>query len=185
MEENMDYQTKTQKIKELLELLYKGEVATEAHLMLSSNEYFLIIREAKNRGYIDANIVDTKTGTFINGEITITEKGAEFVHPIKGTEGISGIQFNIQNGDFRGASLGTGNTVNNNWTSSLEQLKEYINGLGTEEQEIGNELIATIETNEVKPGLLSKFVDFLEKHPHVVSYVGNALVWTLANGNIG
>lgn len=181
----MDYQTQTQKIEELLELRYRGEDATNDNLELSPSEYFQIVREAKKRGYIDVNIVDTKTGSFINGDIRITEKGAEFIQPTKETEEMIEMQFNIQNGDFRGASLGSGNTVNNNWSSSIEQLKEYIDGLGAEDQKIGNELINTIETNEIKPGLLSKFVNFLEKHPNVVSYVGNTLVWTLANGKIG
>jgi hypothetical protein len=94
-------------------------------------------------------------------------------------QAISSTTYNFNNGDFRGSGFGNNLTINNNWNASIEELKDYIASLSPEEQKTGNEIVEIIESKDIKPGVLSKFANFIEKHPKLVNMIGQAAVWTM------
>ncbi|WP_173418122.1 hypothetical protein [Enterococcus faecium] len=51
--------------------------------------------------------------------------------------------------------------------------------MSPEEQKTGNEIVEIIESKDIKPGVLSKFANFIEKHPKLVNMIGQAAVWTM------
>ncbi|MFB5400553.1 hypothetical protein [Enterococcus faecalis] len=182
----MDYRTKEKKLKQLLNFIYDGITVTSDLLELSQQEFASLLESATKSGYIrGASITKTKMYPIIwTDDVELTEEGAEKIHPSK--KNSQSIQttntFNFNSsGDYRGATFGNNNTVTNNWNNSLDELKEYIDALPPEEQQVGKELINIVETKDFKPNVLERFSDFLEKHPKIVTLAGNAIVWALSN----
>ena len=97
-------------------------------------------------------------------DVELTEEGQRKFILQKNSQSIQTTNtFNFNSsGDYRGATFGNNNTVTNNWNNSLDELKEYIDALPPEEQQVGKELINIVETKDFKPNVLERFSDFLE-----------------------
>ena len=183
MEEyTLDYPTKEKKIKEILEQLYTEGKITPEKLNLSQLDLAHILENAKRNDYIGGvSITKTKSTPVIwYDDAYLTEEGKNYLYPEKKST-IEKNTFNFHNGDFRGSGFGSDITIENNWSYSLDELKNYVSTLSESDQEIGNELIEVVEKQDFKKGTLSRFSGFLEKHPNVVNYVGKVIVWALSN----
>ncbi|EMF0609512.1 TPA: hypothetical protein QFP65_001992 [Enterococcus faecium] len=180
----MDYLTKEKKLNQLLNFVYDGTTVTSDLLELSQQEFASLLESATKSGYIrGASITKTKMTPIIwTDDVELTEPGAEKIHPSeKNSQSIQTTNTFNSSGDYRGATFGNNNTVTNNWNTSLDELKEYIDALPPEDQRVGRELIEIVETKDFKPNVLERFSEFLEKHPRVVTLAGNAIVWALSN----
>ena len=180
----MDYLTLEKKIKEIFGQLYETGKIDYSKLDLSRNEYAKILEVAQNEGYImGVKITKTKTYHVVwEDDARLTQKGVDFIHPNRtGTQSTN--NFHFHNGDFRGAGFGSDITITNNWSNSLDDLKDYVSTLSNEELDTGNELVNIVEKGELKEGIFSRFVTFFEKHPNVVGLIGKAIVWSFSNSD--
>ncbi|WP_251868026.1 hypothetical protein [Enterococcus malodoratus] len=178
----MNYVTRKEKTLEILEQLYEHGEIVEKTLELSTVEFADLLESAADDGLITGQkIIKTKDSSVVwHDKVKLTDKGAELIKPSpKKEEAISSTTYNFNNGDFRGSGFGNNLTINNNWNASIEELKDYIASLSPEEQKTGNEIVEIIESKDIKPGVLSKFANFIEKHPKLVNMIGQAAVWTM------
>lgn len=111
----------------------------------------------------------------------ITEAGFDFLEGKKPESNPQFVQHNTFNAPVSGSSFGTNNPIVNNFNNSLDNLENFIASLPKEEQKIANEILETIKSQDVKPGMFKKFSSFFEKHPNIVGYLGQATVWALTN----
>lgn len=183
----MDYSTRENKMKEVLKHLYNGVEGgelTPEKFTWSIKDFNSILTMAQDNGYIKGfKMTKTKDGGVSwTDEVTLTQEGAAYLKPNKQSVPLSQTtnHFNIT-GNVQGSAFGTNATVNNNWSDSMETLKEYISKLPEEDKEIGNELVKVVETEKLEKGMLSKFSDFLGRHSELVELTGKVIVWSLAN----
>lgn len=182
----MYYPTKQKKIDEILKFIYDGKTINQTLLEINASDFATIIESATKLGYITgANIIQTKDYPIIETEkIELTELGAEKINPTKPVEKTSQTtnNFNFNSAaDYRGSTFGSENTINNEWVSSLEELREYIETLSPEDQKTGEEIIEIVEKRDFPPNILNRFYKFLEKHPEIGSIIGKLVVGTLTN----
>lgn len=178
----MNYVTRKEKTLEILNQLYEHGKIVEESLEINTAEFADLLESAADDGLITGQkIIKTKDSSVVwHDKVKLTDKGAELIKPSpKKEEVLSSTTFNFNNGDFRGSGFGNNLTINNNWNAAIEELKDYIAGLSPEEQKTGNEIIEIIESKDIKPGKLSRFAGFIEKHPKLVNMIGQAAVWTM------
>lgn len=118
-----------------------------------------------------------KGGALIDDNLSVTRKGHGFLSGTLDTPTIRN-QFNVQGG-IHSSNIGDYGTVNNNFGASLEELKSLIQELQGSDLTQGKEMVEVIETEEIKPGFLSRFDKFLGKYPNIASTAGKLLL-TLA-----
>lgn len=181
----MDYSTKENKMKEVLKQLYdgiEGKEITPTKLECSTKDFNSILEMAQENGYINGfKIAPTKDGGVSwTDKVTLTQKGATYLKPIKRPQTTN--TFNIT-GNVHGSAFGSDITLTNNWSHSVENLKEYVSELPEEDKKIGTELIEAVKAEKLEKGVFSKFSSFLEKHPKLVELTGKAIVWSLLNAN--
>lgn len=102
----------------------------------------------------------------------VTKDGRKFIK-----EGDHSSMATIQNYHFQnvyGANFGDNGSVTNNFSDvSIDDLKSFIeNKLDSNDKEEGHQLVETLETEEIKPGLLKRFDNLVGKYPHLVDLVG-------------
>lgn len=112
---HMGYLTKERKIKDMLKQLYDIGKLIPNELEVSNENFASILKAASKEGYINnVKLKATKSGTIITcGEAEITKKGVEFLYPEERPI-VSNNTYNIQGGNFNGASLGPDSKVINN-----------------------------------------------------------------------
>lgn len=107
----------------------------------------------------------------------VTKKGFDF---LEGKSEQPTQQFNIHNSS--GFNIGDYGLVNNyNSDIPLEDLKSYLNeNVVLDDKAEYDELIDTLESGNLKPGVLNKFESFITKYPKtfdfVASFAGTALI---------
>lgn len=167
----------------ILKEIDKGnKILIEDDFSVTSAQFDEAISFLQREGYLKGITWASDRPLLEEGLVYLTEKGENYLNPTeKPTQGNT--TYNIQGGNFSGASLGSNNIVTNNWNNSIADLKEYVSELPKEEEKIGNELIEIVEAGNLEKGISSKFSSFLEKHPNLVELTGKALVWSLLNAD--
>ncbi|MDT2557053.1 hypothetical protein P7D63_20425 [Enterococcus raffinosus] len=184
-EQKMNYEQEQQYLKEVLSKLKEAGSIQFSDFNMSSSEYCRVMETALENEYVSGvNISGSsgRGGIVHDKEARLTTKGNSFLDSKTQTNpGTTNITFNAP-AEFHGSALGSGNTITNSFNSSLSELKEFIAGeLSGEDQATANEIVEIIETKEIKPGIFTRFAGLFDKHPGLVKSVGSAVAWVLTN----
>lgn len=179
----MDYETKKSKKIKVLKGLYDDNFNRNAIGLSDRYDYAEILDDLFSDGLINkSGVIRTKDGPMINDEnMTITDKGAQYINPPNDNEPQPKQVFNIHDGNYTNASFGNTGNISYNFDESITELKKLIDALPPTDKTEGEEIVKIIETQNFKPGVFSKFSTFLEKHPNIIRYIGSSIVWTLSN----
>jgi len=112
-------------------------------------------------------------GFVLSPSVFVTRAGRQFIEDYDRTKSSVTQTFNIESVSH--SSLGNYNTVNNYSETPIQDLKEYIDSIDDENRlkDEGKELVETLETEEVKPGYLAKFEDFLKEYPKTIDLISS------------
>ncbi len=148
---------------------------------LSQEEYFSIVEDCHAEGYIrtpNRQIVSRhKTGGFLATSIQLTHKGHRF---LDGEDGKSGGNQYFDIGSIYNSNIGSHGTVNITQGLSAAEAIEIIDRIvDAKDKEEANELVKIVSEEELKPGILKKFVGLLEKYPALVETVGKLVITQL------
>lgn len=113
-----------------------------------------------------------------NPTTQLTRAGEQFLEGYDRNSGQPSQNFTIQ-GNVANAILGNYNTQNNYDSEAIfEDLNSFIkNNIENEkDKEEGQELVDKLESEEIKPGYLSKFDALLQKYPNLTKFVSSILV---------
>lgn len=171
-------------IKKVLELINSQSFDENNSLPeLSREELKRIVLMCQNENFITHNsssqklVMEYKGGFLVNPTTQLTRAGRQFLEGYDRNRKQPPQNFTI-NGNIANAMLGNYNTQNNyNSESIFKDLNDYINNIENEQdKEKGQELIEKIESEEIKPGYLSKFDSLLEKYPNITKLVSSILI---------
>lgn len=148
-------------------------------ILMSEREGFITHESSKQK-----LLINFMGGGFdINSTTYLTRSGRQFLEDYDRTKSQVSQTFNI--GSVANSAIGNYNTVNNYSETPIQDLKELVQSLNNDDvlKDEGKELIKTLETEDVKPGYLAKFEDFLKKYPKSVELV-SSFVTSIAIGAI-
>ncbi len=88
-------------------------------------------------------------------------------------------QFNIQN--VNGSSFGDNSPITNNYSKfTIEDLKKFVENIDdTADKKEGEDLIRTLESEDIKPGLLNRFDKLVGKYPNIAELVSKIIMTTV------
>ncbi|MFV8261611.1 hypothetical protein ACNNMU_09410 [Aerococcus viridans] len=139
-------------------------------ILMCENEQYLSHRSGKNGQPLVISFMDG--GWILHPSTFVTRSGTQFLEGFDRNNSQPSQTFNIQS--VQNSALGNYNTVNNYSNKPIEDLQKYISELADKkDKEIGNELLETLKTEEIKPGFLNRFENFLSKHPKSVDLVAS------------
>lgn len=133
------------------------------------NQNFLAHRASKQQ---DLVISYMDGGFSIQPSTFITREGRSFIEGDENNSMPITNHFNFQN--VYGANFGNNGSVTNNFSGiSIDDLKSVIDAIPDKnDKEEGQQLVKTLETEEIKPGLLKRFDNLVGKYPNLVDLVG-------------
>ncbi|HGM4028860.1 TPA: hypothetical protein ACKPC4_000513 [Listeria monocytogenes] len=153
---------------------------------LSRSDLMDLLNDCEYQGYLSYKsqkqklIIPYMNGGFaLHPSAFVTRNGRNFIE--KGDESIvmPTHQFNINN--VYGSSFGDNNSVTNYFSNiTIEDLKPLVESIEdhTDKKE-GTELIKTLETEDIKPGLLNRFDKLVGKYPKIAELVSKIIIATV------
>lgn len=181
----MNYETQQKCLRGILTKLYdSGTIDYRDFPELTKKDYDSLLIICDEDNYIkNLSISKYKGGAVIfDDKARITELGVKFMQD-KQENPHSLTQNFTFNAPVHSSAIGNDAKITNNFNSSLEELEKIISTLNAEDQIIANEILETVKTQDVKPGMFSRFTDFFEKHPNFVNTLGKSAVWLLTNAD--
>lgn len=171
-----------EKIRAILKKVSDGSLPDQPIEGFTQAEYFSMIEECHEEGYLkttDKNIVSrTKTDIFLSEEILLTRNGYKFLNGIEDSP--QGNKYII--GSVTSSNIGDNGTVNIEHGLSAAEVMEIVHKLvDASDKKEAEELIKTVEQEELKPGALKKFISLLEKYPSLVETVGRLVMTQLTS----
>ncbi|MEK5106535.1 hypothetical protein MHI57_07165 [Cytobacillus sp. FSL K6-0129] len=173
-------------IKLLLERIKNDSLTKEPLPGMNDEQYFSLVEDCHQNGYISTSmkqiVFRSKGGGFLADGISLTKKGHDFLNGKENLPTI-GQQFNV--GTANGSSFGNHGTVTNNYGISFEDLMILIDReIEPPDKATAIEIVETVQEQELNPGLLEKFDDFLKKYPNLASSISGFIMGILTNGNL-
>ncbi|MEN0783682.1 hypothetical protein AAHR23_05765 [Listeria monocytogenes] len=106
----------------------------------------------------------------------VTRDGRNFIENGNEPSLKSMTQFNIQN--VNGSSFGDNSSVTNNYSKfTIEDLKKFVENIdNTTDKKEGENLIRTLEVEDIKPNLLKRFDKLLGKYPNLVEITSGIIM---------
>lgn len=176
------------KMRSVLKKIDSGEIPKSAGLSLDNGQEIIeIIKECENEGFLSHSSHKQKlVETFYNHEFMlhpstrITRRGYNF---IEGKEDNIAPTQNFTIGEVHSSHIGNYGTVNNYLSENpIEDLKDYINEIqDPNDKATAEELVTTLETEEIKPGLLKRFDTLIGKYDNIAKLVGTVATTILMN----
>lgn len=178
-----------EKIKVVLEEIHSGIFNAERTLrQISREELKNIILMCEEEGYLShRNSKGKLVQQFMGGgfdvtpTVFVTRSGVQFLEGFDRNMPQPSQSFNI--GTAYGSAFGNHSSVTNNYSNTpVEDLKDYVNSLTGEDKVMGEELVDTLEKDDVRPGFLSKFEGFISKYPKTIDLIASALTSVAVSG---
>lgn len=139
-------------------------------LLMSARDGF-IDHESTNQQLV----INYKDGFDLHPTTYVTRQGRQFLEDYDRTKTQSNQTFNIES--VSNSAIGNYNTVNNYSETPIQDLEKIVESLSDEDEtkEQGKELVETLKKEDIKPGYLSKFEKFFQKHPKTVDLISSFL----------
>lgn len=174
-----------EQIRTLLNLVKNGTLTNEPIPGMTSEQYFALIEDCERNGYI-STYMKKIVYRFMGGDgdiadgIVLTKTGHDFLENKTETPTISQ-QFNFQS--VSQSNIGNNGTVNIYQQVKMDELISYIKeNINAPDQAEAQEVVSTLQSEGMKPGVLKKFDSLLEKYPGLTAAV-SSVVMTILTGN--
>lgn len=120
-------------------------------------------------------VMNHSSGYELHPTAYVTGQGRQFLEDYDRTKTQSIQTFNIES--VSNSAIGNYNTLNNYSETPIKDLEELVSSLSDDEEtkKQGLELVETLKKEDVKPGYLSRFEDFLQKYPKSVELISSFL----------
>jgi hypothetical protein len=171
-------------IKEVLNLVKKGELTSEPLPGMREEAYFSLIEDCESMGYIKTFMTQIvyryMGGGHLANEIVLTKKGHDFLDG-KEQSATGGQHYHI--GTVTNSNVGNNGVVNNTYGISVDEVIKLIEQtVALEDRDEAKEIVATIqEEPELKPGMLKRFDTVLEKYPGLTDTFGRLVMTVLTS----
>lgn len=154
---------------------------------LSRTALVNLIRGAEEEGFLSHSVNTTQPllsvfheGFLLHPTAYVPRKGKKFIEG----EDRNISQQNVTIGSVHGSNIGNHGIVNNYMSENpILDLKDYISTLqDSKDKSEASEMLSTLESQELKPGMLSRFDTVIGKYPEITKLVGNVLTVALVTG---
>ncbi len=180
-----------EQIKMLLTRVLNNSLSNEPLPGMTEEQYFALIEDCERNGYISTYMKQIvyryMDGGDIADGITLTKSGHDFLegNDADTSSPTIGQQFNI--GTASNSNFGNYGTVTNNFGITIEDLFKFIEEkIEPNDQEEAKEVLEVVQkTEELKPGVLKRFDNLLQKYPNFSSSIGTLIMTLLTSATNG
>ncbi|EDN7323718.1 hypothetical protein FHK07_12085 [Listeria monocytogenes] len=153
---------------------------------LSRDDVADLINDCQQQGFISHTSLKQPLltrynhgGFLIHPTTFITRDGRKFIEEGDKSPSNTNNHYSIQT--VYGAYFGNNGSVTNNFSGiSIDDLKSFIDTISdSNDKEEGHQLVKTLETEEIKPGLLKRFDNLVGKYPNLSDLVGKIMMFQL------